>query len=124
MTRRRRGHGQTERERAIDVEGDRPEPRSYRNRDKPGATRRGVPADYAGGDPGLCNARTKTGRPCRAAALAHGRCKWHGGLSTGPKTAEGKAKAMLNLAKANAALARLKRIKEAVRDGGANVVKC
>lgn len=68
------------------------------------ATRRGVPADYAGDDPALCNARTKTGRPCRAVALAHGRCKWHGGLSTGPKTPEGKAKVTLNLAKARAAL--------------------
>jgi hypothetical protein len=30
--------------------------------------------------------------PCRCKALAIGRCKFHGGLSTGPKTAEGQAK--------------------------------
>lgn len=60
-------------------------------------TRRGVPDDYAGNDPRLCNARTRMGRPCRAFKLAHGRCKWHGGLSTGPKTPEGKAKVTLNL---------------------------
>lgn len=64
----------------------------------PGATARGVPADYAGDDPSLCNARTKTGQPCRALGLpGSGRCKWHGGLSTGPRTAEGKAESAKNL---------------------------
>lgn len=33
-----------------------------------------------------------TEAPCRAKGLANGRCKNHGGLSTGPKTPEGKAK--------------------------------
>lgn len=64
---------------------------------QPGDTKRGVPPDYAGDDPRLCNARTKSGKPCRAIKLAHGRCKWHGGLSTGPRTAEGKAKCARNL---------------------------
>ena len=41
-------------------------------------------------------ART-TGLPCRAKALKNGRCKLHGGLSTGPKTAEGKLKSLMNL---------------------------
>ncbi|MEY2149777.1 MAG: hypothetical protein EPN67_02805 [Pusillimonas sp.] len=63
----------------------------------PGSTRRGVPADYAGDDPRLCNARTKSGRPCRALKLGGGRCKWHGGLSTGPRTPEGKARCADNL---------------------------
>ena len=31
-----------------------------------------------------------TGNPCLAKALANGRCKNHGGLSTGPKTPEGR----------------------------------
>ena len=35
------------------------------------------------------HART-TGTPCRAKALPNGRCKLHGGMSTGPKTLEGK----------------------------------
>ena len=34
-------------------------------------------------------ART-TGYSCRAKALANGRCKNHGGMSTGPRTAEGR----------------------------------
>ena len=40
-----------------------------------------------------CGAKTKHfgGRPCQAKALPKtGRCKWHGGLSTGAKTPEGK----------------------------------
>src|SRR5262249_35917094 len=35
-------------------------------------------------------ARSKrTGKPCRAAAMPNGRCKVHGGKSTGPRTPEG-----------------------------------
>ena len=34
-------------------------------------------------------ART-TGNPCQAKALANNRCKNHGGMSTGPKTLEGR----------------------------------
>lgn len=71
----------------------------------PGSTRRGIPPDYAGGDEHLCNARTKSGRPCRALALPSGRCRWHGGMSTGPRTEEGKRRSAANLAKARAALA-------------------
>ena len=31
-----------------------------------------------------------TGQPCRARAMLNGRCKNHGGMSTGPKTPEGR----------------------------------
>ena len=31
-----------------------------------------------------------TGKPCQAKALTNGRCKLHGGMSTGPKTPEGR----------------------------------
>lgn len=34
-------------------------------------------------------ART-TGNPCQAKALTNGKCKNHGGMSTGPKTPEGR----------------------------------
>ena len=45
-----------------------------------------------------CGARRKyDGKPCQAKALANGRCKYHGGLSTGPKTPEGKRRALSNL---------------------------
>lgn len=37
-----------------------------------------------------CGARRKAnGQPCRAPAMANGRCHKHGGASTGPRTAEG-----------------------------------
>lgn len=48
--------------------------------------------------PNRCGANAKsTKQPCRKKALTNGRCKLHGGLSTGPKTAEGKARALANL---------------------------
>jgi hypothetical protein len=33
-----------------------------------------------------------TGKPCQAPPRANGRCKLHGGKSTGPRTSEGKAR--------------------------------
>lgn len=48
---------------------------------------------------GRCGARRhRDGHPCRAYAVpGKRRCKFHGGCSTGPKTAEGRAKALANL---------------------------
>jgi hypothetical protein len=44
-----------------------------------------------------CGAKTRKGTPCKLKAIyASGRCKFHGGLSTGPRTTEGKAKSALN----------------------------
>jgi hypothetical protein len=36
-----------------------------------------------------CGARTRTGNPCRSPAMPNGRCRMHGGRSTGPRTIEG-----------------------------------
>src|SRR5437016_1184009 len=36
-----------------------------------------------------CGAKTRSGTPCQCPAMSNGRCRLHGGLSTGPKTAEG-----------------------------------
>jgi hypothetical protein len=36
-----------------------------------------------------CGARTKTGMPCKAPAMACGKCRMHGGASTGPRTSQG-----------------------------------
>ena len=45
----------------------------------------------------ICGAKTRTGRPCkRRTVRGNRRCPNHGGLSTGPKTAEGKATTELN----------------------------
>jgi hypothetical protein len=39
-----------------------------------------------------CGAKNRRGSPCQCPAMANGRCRIHGGLSTGPKTAEGIAR--------------------------------
>lgn len=36
-----------------------------------------------------CGARTRAGGVCRSPAMPNGRCRLHGGASTGPQTAEG-----------------------------------
>ena len=44
-----------------------------------------------------CGAKTKAGTGCmQKVVYSNGRCKLHGGLSTGAKTPEGKAKVALN----------------------------
>jgi hypothetical protein len=41
----------------------------------------------------LCGARKRNGEPCMGRGKgAGGRCKWHGGKSTGPRTPEGRAR--------------------------------
>lgn len=49
-----------------------------------------VPADA---DARLCGARTRQQGLCRHLAMANGRCRFHGGLSTGARTHEGLARA-------------------------------
>jgi hypothetical protein len=47
------------------------------------------------GNPNLsprCGARTRLDCPCRGPAMANGRCRMHGGTSTGPRTPEGLAR--------------------------------
>jgi len=49
---------------------------------------------------GLCQGHNRRGEPCgvrlEVFKLKNGRwlCRWHGGLSTGPKTPEGKERAL------------------------------
>ena len=49
------------------------------------------PGDYAKAP--RCGAHTRSGGCCRQPAMKNGRCRMHGGLSTGPRTAEGLARA-------------------------------
>jgi len=54
------------------------------------------------GNPNLaprCGARARSGCPCRAPAMANGRCRMHGGTSTGPRTKEGMARMIAALTK-------------------------
>lgn len=45
----------------------------------------------------ICGAKTRKGTPCRCKVVRAGRCRLHGALSTGPKTAEGKRRVAENL---------------------------
>ncbi len=61
----------------------------------PGAGRGPLRHGNPRGNPNLaprCGARTRAGAACRAPAMANGRCRMHGGLCTGPRTAEGMAR--------------------------------
>ena len=44
------------------------------------------PGDPASAD--RCGAKTRSGWPCKSAAMSNGRCRMHGGGSTGPRTPE------------------------------------
>jgi hypothetical protein len=49
-----------------------------------------------------CGAKTRAGTPCKQKGLyLNGRCKFHGGLSTGPRTQMGKRRSSLNWKKRN-----------------------
>ncbi len=44
-----------------------------------------------------CGAKTRRGTSCQRKALRNGRCRNHGGMSTGPRTPEGRRRALANL---------------------------
>ncbi|WP_420853660.1 HGGxSTG domain-containing protein [Sphingomonas beigongshangi] len=47
-----------------------------------------------------CGAMTRLGTPCRRSDIYRsGRCRLHGGLSTGPTSEAGRARAIANLSK-------------------------
>lgn len=53
----------------------------------------------------ICGARTRRGTPCQCKPVRQGgRCRLHGGASSGPKTAQGRAQSRENLKKALAVL--------------------
>ena len=64
-----------------------------RNEEKPHAKRTGwlknnnPPGNFS--EARRCRAKTRSGSPCKAPAMKNGRCRMHGGKSTGPKTWEG-----------------------------------
>ncbi|WP_331287653.1 MULTISPECIES: HGGxSTG domain-containing protein [Methylobacteriaceae] len=67
-----------------------------------------------------CCARTRSGLSCQSPAMANGRCRMHGGASTGPRTAEGLARskrAAWKHGRRSARYVALKRlVKQAARD--------
>ncbi len=63
------------------------EPHAHRNK-TPVLLRNGNPQGNPMSAP-RCGAKTRKGAPCRAPAMKNGRCRMHGGKSTGPRTPEG-----------------------------------
>ncbi len=63
---------------------------------EPHATRRGfLKNSKQQGNPDTaprCGAKTRGGTSCKCPAMSNGRCRMHGGKSTGPRTAEGLAR--------------------------------
>jgi hypothetical protein len=49
-----------------------------------------APGDYAAAP--RCGAKARAGHACRQPAMKNGRCRFHGGKSTGARTAEGRAR--------------------------------
>ena len=48
----------------------------------------------------ICGAKNRRGLPCQCKLLLRGgRCKYHGGMSTGPRTPEGRKRALEALRK-------------------------
>lgn len=46
----------------------------------------------------ICGAKNRRGEPCQCKLLLKGgKCKFHGGMSTGPRTPEGKARVLAAL---------------------------
>jgi len=59
--------------------------------DRRGRLRNGAtPGDFLAAP--RCGAHTRSGECCRQPAMRNGRCRMHGGLSTGPRTAAGRAR--------------------------------
>ncbi len=59
--------------------------------DRRGRLRNGAtPGDFLAAP--RCGAHTRSGECCRQPAMKNGRCRMHGGLSTGPRTAVGRAR--------------------------------
>jgi hypothetical protein len=58
--------------------------------EREGKLRNGNPRGNPHASP-RCGAHTKAGGTCRQPAMPNGRCRLHGGRSTGPRTAAGRA---------------------------------
>lgn len=66
--------------------------------------------EHIPGDGMTCGAWTRSGKPCRNVPhFGRRRCRFHGGDATGPKTPQGKARALEALAKGRATLAARRR---------------
>jgi hypothetical protein len=77
------------------------------------------PGDYAKAP--RCGARTRAGGCCRQPAMANGRCRMHGGLSTGPRTEAGLARARRARWKHGFDSAEIRNLRSAASHAGRNL---
>jgi hypothetical protein len=68
-----------------------------------------------------CGARTRAGCPCRQPAMANGRCRLHGGKSTGARTAAGLARVRANRLVRGARTAEIVELRSAAARHGRNL---
>jgi hypothetical protein len=66
------------------------EPPNATPKENQGPLRNGNPRGNPHAAP-RCGARARTGNPCRQPAMPNGKCRLHGGRSTGPRTDAGRA---------------------------------
>jgi hypothetical protein len=63
-----------------------------------------------------CGAHTRTGSLCRAPAMPAGRCRMHGGTSTGPRTAKGLERMRKAKTTHGGRTAEMERVRKMIRD--------
>jgi len=69
---------------------------------------------YAFLDSPRCGAKTRSGLPCKAPAMKNGRCRMHGGKSTGPP--KGNQNALKHGFYTHDKMAHQKQIKQLIKD--------
>lgn len=63
-----------------------------------------------------CGARTRSGSSCLSPAMPNGRCRMHGGKSTGPRTADGLARLRAALTKHGGFTAEMDALRAMIRE--------
>jgi len=63
----------------------------------------------------LCGAKTRQGTPCKGQPMTNGRCRMHGGSSTGPRTPEGLERIRQARTKHGAYSAESREVRELIR---------
>jgi len=63
----------------------------------------------------LCGAKTRPGTPCKGQPMANGRCRMHGGASTGPRTPGGLERIRQARTKHGAYSAESREVRELIR---------
>lgn len=63
-----------------------------------------------------CGARTRQGGSCGQLAMPNGRCRYHGGMSTGPRTAEGLERMRASKITTGARTAEMRELQRTIRE--------